>query len=101
MPRIDPQVFDQIRQALSLLIQPGDVHELRILTNDYRHGNVSGYFNDLDQMAEAAARWDGKAPGIYFTLNPVNPALLARYHNRLQEKAKTTTSDHEIQRRRW
>lgn len=40
-------------------------------------GTVSGYFDNLEQLARAAYEADGTAPGIYVTLNPVNPDLLA------------------------
>jgi hypothetical protein len=89
-----------IRHALRLLVEPGQVVELRVL-NTPRSGTVSGYFSDIDKLAQAAARWSGNAPAVYFTLNPVNPALLARASNRVAERAKSTTSDRDIQRRRW
>jgi hypothetical protein len=89
-----------VRDALRLLVAPGAVVELRVL-NTPRAGTVSGYFNDLDKLAHAAAQWSGNAPAVYFTLNPVNPALLARASNRVAERAKSTTGDRDILRRRW
>lgn len=77
----------------------GTVAELRIPNTP--RGTVSGYFNDLDKLAAAAGQWSGKAPGIYFTLNPVTPALLARANNHLVEHAKQTTSDSDTLRRGW
>jgi hypothetical protein len=44
---------------------------------------------------------DGHVPGIYITLNPTNPALLARSANRLQNRVQVTTSDSDIFARRW
>ncbi len=52
-------------------------------------------------MAKAAMALSGKAEGVYFTLNPVNPALLARADNRVKPYAKHTTNDADILRRRW
>src|SRR5437762_1238129 len=95
--KADPQ---QISEALRTLAEPGQVIELRLL-NTPRAATVSGYFNDLDLAAKAAARWSGQAPAVYVTLNPVNPALLARACNRLAERVKTTTSDSNIVGRRW
>ncbi|MEI6448540.1 MAG: AAA family ATPase [Actinomycetes bacterium] len=89
-----------IEAAMRLLHEPGEVFEVRIL-NTARAGTVSGYFDDPAAAAQAAAKWDGKAPGVYVTLNPVNPALMARAKNRLREWAKTTTSNPDITRRRW
>ncbi len=51
-------------------------------------------------MEEATARWDGRA-NLYLTLNPVDPALLARASNRIVERAEHTTADQDILRRDW
>jgi hypothetical protein len=87
-----------IRTGLRLLLAPGNVYELRI-PKAGRFGTVSGYFDDLEAMADAAESWSGKAPGIYLTPNPVDPRLLARAANRLREHAEETTSDKQITRR--
>src|SRR5262249_28232873 len=60
-----------------------------------------GYFTDLNLMAEAALEWSGKAPAVYFTINPVNPDLLARCVNRVASFARETTSDADIVARCW
>ncbi len=85
--------------AAMMVLEPGSVAELRILNTNKK--TVSGYFDDFDKLADAAAEWDGKAPGVYFTLNAVNPDLLARSSNHLTEWARLTTSDGDIVRRRW
>jgi len=85
---------------LGLLWRPGEVREVRIPKHD-RYGNTaSGYFDDLEKLAAAVSRWDGRA-NIYLTLNPVNPALLARAANRIVEKAEKTTADADVVARRW
>lgn len=89
----------EIRRAISLLLAPGQVCELRVLNT--RKGTVSGYFSDVDKSAQAATNWSGKAPAIYLTLNPVNPVLLARASNRVKEYARETTADSQIIGRRW
>lgn len=88
-----------IRDALGVLLDPGTVVELRVLQT--QKGVVSGYFDDLSALAEAAACWSGRAAGAYVTVNPVEPTLLARSPNRVTERAKHATRDHEIARRRW
>lgn len=90
---------DHCRQALAVLIEPGAVAELRVLKT--RQKTVSGYFDNPDHLAAAAKVWDGKAPAVYVTLNPVNPALLARSANKVKGYAEHTTSDSDILRRRW
>ena len=88
-----------IREALAVLVEPGSVFEVRV-PRAGRAGTVSGYFSGFDAATKAAA-WSGKAAGVYFTINPVNPALLARAANRMQERAEHTTADADIARRRW
>src|SRR5262245_56732875 len=88
-----------IQQTASLFFQPGTVVELRIL--DTSRGTVSGYFDNGQAFTQAAQHWSGKAPAVYCTLNPCNPALLARAANRLKDRVKSTTSDKDIVRRIW
>ena len=95
----------EILRALKLIIPPGQVTELRALeatTTDYaRPRTIFGYFDDAAKLA-AGVRGIATAKGIYFTPNPVNPALLARACNRLKDAGKgDTTSDRDIIRRRW
>lgn len=89
---------DAIKEQATV-IWTGGPAEVRILNTP--RGTVSGYFDNPDDLARAAARWNGKAPGIYQTLNPVKPALMARANNHLIERAKTTTADTDIIARHW
>jgi hypothetical protein len=91
----------EIDRAIALLFEPRRAVEVRIPQTGA--GVVSGYFDDHVKVATAihgaAAKY--RAPGVYYVLNPINPALLARAYNRLQERAKYTTADADILRRRW
>lgn len=82
----------------------GDVFEIRIPKGlcDLR-GTISGYFNDADKAARAIEQADleFRPKAFYVTLNPVNPALLARSINKLKPYATETTADADIVRRRW
>ena len=89
----------EIIRALRVLYAPGDVIELRVPKT--RQRTKSGYFDNLELLARAAATVNGHGPGVYTTLNPVLPALLARAHNRVKDYAETTTSDADIAARRW
>lgn len=64
----------KIEKALRVICEPGQVVELRALevsTSSYRRRHTeSGYFDDLSKLAEAAAKLDGCAKGIYITANP-------------------------------
>lgn len=96
---------NEILDMLKWLVKPGSVAELRII--DVKDGNYSatyfGYFDNLEKMAAAAARFDGQAPAVYLTLNECNPALLARAANRMVKAGKKSaaTSDHDILKLRW
>jgi len=83
--------LSDIKRTLSVLVEPGSVVELRILHT--RHGTVSGYFTDMGKLYQSAKQWSGQAPGVYITLNPVNPDLFARSANHLKEYVRYATSD--------
>ena len=88
-----------IEDALRLFHEPGDAFEVRI-PKAGKAGTVSGYYTDHAKAAADIVKRDGKVPGIYVTLNPVDPALMARSANRLKERATDTTSDRDVVRRR-
>ncbi|GEM_PF-3340151 len=89
-----------LERFVKLLWKPGEVREVRILKhNKYGH-TASGYFDAPDKLAAATSRWDGRA-NCYITLNPVDPALLARAINRIVEHAEHTTSDTDILSYHW
>src|SRR5262249_46205267 len=96
----------EAQRALSVLIAPGSVVELRVpkvATSSYRRPHTeSGYFdsNHLKEMAKYALKYTGGAPGVYLTMNPVKPELLARRSNRC-EAAEVTTNDTQIVARQW
>jgi hypothetical protein len=105
----------EIRRALDILCQPHAVYELRAIHTC--NGTVAGYFDNLDSLAAAAAQCSSvvykddhgrvragyKAQGVYITLNPVLPALLARSANSLKEYVQRdeATNDEQILKRRW
>ena len=88
---------------------PGEVVELRAKGvsgknpgwEGFSRSIVSGYYNEPVAFDKGAAVLDkAKAMGVWFTINPVNPALLARAVNRLKV-AKSTTQDPDIVCIRW
>ena len=109
----DGTAFDPayITNVLELLHGKSDgIVEVRIFPNDrYLNINghrewvgktVSGYYTDVTKIAQDVKPFDGKG-NIYFTLNPVNPDLLARAANRLKYSVETTTKDNDIIADRW
>ena len=90
----------EISKFVDILMNPPRIAELRI-PNVPRRGTVSGYFDDPYYLLHAAQTWSGKAPGVYVTLNHVNPDLLARSANKAEPFARHTTGDADIIRRAW
>ncbi|MBK8184915.1 MAG: AAA family ATPase [Candidatus Competibacteraceae bacterium] len=91
-----------VQAALTALFTPGETFEIRVPA-PATGWPVFGYFNDPAAAVQAAAAWSGKAEAVYVTLNPVNPALLARANNRIKQASKKTsaTSDADIVVRHW
>jgi P4 family phage/plasmid primase-like protien len=97
-----PDAGAEIRRALTLWMEPGQVYELRALRWGSRKRTNAGYFNDATALSKAALELSGKAEGVYVTLNPVTAALLARCANRHDEQynGDSLTSDKDIAHRR-
>ena len=98
---------NEITHALRLWFRAGDVFEVRVLdavSADYRREHIeSGYFDyeHISAVPEALKRLLSFR-GVYVTVNPVNPDLLARAVNRLRPAGRNpTTADTDIVRRRW
>src|SRR5208282_2761604 len=95
------QATENILEALQVLTtDAGQVREVRI-PKAGKQGTISGYYDNVEKMAEDLGRANGKFEGIYITLNPVSPDLLARAANRLKAYSKDTTNDMGILRRDW
>src|SRR5260221_11803181 len=87
-----PEKITMNQRGLACLTEIGQVTELRILGIQGKKRTDSGYFSDPEKLAKAATSYDGRAEGIYFTVNPVNPALLGRANNRIRQYADHTSS---------
>ncbi len=98
---------EMMAEQMRLLVQPGQVVELRALHVEGGQGRThheSGFF-DCDHILDmvfAALKVTPRAKGVYFTLNPVDPDLLARRCNRVGwAKSGESASDKDILQRRW
>lgn len=95
--------LDMVRYAWSSIVQPGDVHEIRIpkpkdpVSGRRRfYGTQAGWFDDVEAVVNAVAGISGAdCEAVYLTVNPTLPDLIARSANRLT-KAAGATSDAEI-----
>jgi len=98
----------------NVFFDPGEVVEIRAFGLSKSNpawegwaggaGVVYGYFDNAVDFGKCAEALDkAKARGIYFTLNPVNPDILARAVNRLKaaDMKTNTTQDKEILCLRW
>lgn len=92
--------INEIKRGISVLFQPGDTIELRVLKVGGRQTHA-GYFRDFDKLAAEAARLSGQAGGVYVVLNQINPALYARAADRIAISPENLTQDKDIVRRRW
>jgi len=96
------EIYEAIEKQMQIFFEPGEVRELRALKSiDGFKGTASGYFDNVSDFAKQAANLDGQFQGIYFTINPVKPSLLARAQNRIRKKTDLTTGDKNIAHRAW
>src|SRR5947209_4215812 len=98
----------ELVDALGLLVEPGAVVELRALrvsTSSYRKPHtVAGYYDGshLTDLAREALKLERVAAGVYVTLNPLKPDVLARRRNRVEPaQADESAHDADVLRRRW
>jgi hypothetical protein len=91
----------EILKALSILYDPDDIVELRIIHNERKRTDAGYFDNDTrEKLADYIVKQNPKA-NIYVTLNPIDPQLHSRYHNRIQEFADSTATDANVTSRRW
>jgi hypothetical protein len=89
--------YELILAGAKAVMVPGFVYELRALRAG-EHGTISGYFDDVEKLSQAAVELDGNGYPIYVTLNPSLPALLNRAANCIRRNVPSggTTSDSQI-----
>lgn len=102
LPQQVPAMADLIRSGLLAIFAKGQVVELRV-PKAGRDGTIAGFFNNSRALAAAAAELSGKYPGVYVTLNPVNPELFDRAPNCVVTNAERgiLAHDKDIIGRRW
>lgn len=92
---------EQIRDGLAVLVEDGDLHELRIPDFEFKKKNVlAGWFSDRDQMACWLAHYSTKCPGVFLTVNPVQGEVIKpQFRNVMFKNVKRATNDSQISRR--
>ena len=96
--------YERITEWLIYLVDPGVVVELRAPEVDFGNGfkaTVSGFYDSdhLLDMAIEAVNLTEAAQGVYFTLNPLDPELLALRTNRVEKRPRRTAKDEDVIRR--
>ena len=93
---------ETVYNTLSILRVPNEIIEIRIPKTGYKGKEVNaGYFDDVNKCCAVIEKYNGVVPAIYTNLNPINPALLARAHNRIDDKAGLTAQDADVIKRTW
>ncbi|HTD20530.1 MAG TPA: hypothetical protein VK667_13485, partial [Ktedonobacteraceae bacterium] len=100
--------IQEARQASQFFMRDGQVIELRALDATLHSDRlpydkprvIAGWFDNVDALV-AALPQIASAGGIYITINPCQPALLARANNRLKDKKVTATTDEQIVTRQY
>jgi hypothetical protein len=92
-----------ILAALAVFHTSDHVIELRAIYKRGRKRIDAGYYDSANwtKLADHAIRLSQIGAAVYITLNPVDPQLLGRFHNRIEDFAATTTTDQQIVKRRW
>lgn len=101
--------LDEIQRALTLLVRPGDMFEIRAFNAGPRNRQVMGGFFTLDTLDKAVSGVvelieKHNAPGVYVTLNPVDSALKpgeVEANRIVTFGTGQATSDDAILRRQW
>jgi hypothetical protein len=104
-PRVEPPPQPDrtaMHSALDAMFGPDDVIELRAFPKGRRR-TIAGYFDaeHRGDLVKQAFQLNMNGALCYITLNSIDPQLLGRYRNRVQEYADATTSDKDVIRRRW
>jgi len=98
-----------MQDIYSLFFHAGEIVEIRAIGlfgknhgwEGFARETVAGYFDNAKDFGKCAIILnDAGATGVYFTLNPCKPALIARASNRLRVM-KYTTQDKDIKCVRW
>ena len=91
----------EVRRALSVIVKPGAIFELRILNNQKKTDIRSAYFDDPDAAIEALRKQNLQGCNVYIVLNSINEACKARQQWNRFCQGCTTTSDTDIIGRDW
>ena len=91
----------EVRKTIALMKPDNELFEVRIIHNSGKK-NYSGYFTDADKLISALKRVNLSDCNAYMTLNPLNPACIARTQkDKFEQNPKTTTGDADVLGWNW
>jgi hypothetical protein len=73
---------DELARTVETLFSPGDVVELRTFKDGRTY---SGYFDNHQELAKAAAKHDERGHDVYMTLNKLPGEIAYRRYNRVEQ----------------
>lgn len=91
---------EMMGRTLDLLYLKSDVAEMRIIHKGRKRTDAGYYDADHRTTLISHATANNSNRNFYVTLNPVDPQLLGRYCNRIQDYAESTATDKDIPARR-
>lgn len=91
----------EVQDALEAIMLPGAIHELCVLRSDKGHRGKPqvdvAYAAGPATAAALICRYNFRtAQSCYVGVNPVDPALHSRYHDRFEEAASLRTKDEDV-----
>ena len=94
-----PQITEVI-EWMSMLAEPGCTYELWIKKTQGQY--LGGYYSSaqINKLVARAMKFSGKAFGVYWSINPVDPALTADDTDHELKPGKGVPKDSDILRRR-
>ena len=90
----------EIRKAIQLLKDPGELFEIRIVSGNKKQ-LLSGYFTDVDVLLKQLSSQGLRDKNVYISLNRIDRALYSRTQHDRFVLGPTTTSDHNVTDYEW
>lgn len=90
----------EVRKALGILFQPGDLFEVRII-GTAKKDILSGYFKDADTMIAAFDKVNLRNRNVYVTLNSVSHDCFSRAQHEMMMAGVTSTQDEDVRGYQW
>src|SRR5687768_10336342 len=89
-----------ILSAVQALYEEDQIIELRAFHKGKRRTDA-GYFDadHREQLADEIAKLNAGGAAVYLTLNRIDPHLIARYPNQVQQWAEATATDANVRER--